>query len=636
MLRMQNLKFRRGQDVLLQDLNFVVHPGQRVAVAGRNGAGKSTLFQLILGELHPEDGELSFPQGWRIAHMLQEAAVTQRPGLAYVLDGHDELRRTQAKIENETHPAKLAELHSRLEDLNAYAAEARGAEILAGLGFAPADIHKPYAEFSGGWRIRLNLARALMTPCDLLLLDEPTNHLDLEAIIWLEHWLARFPGAVLLIAHDRAFLDNCTNHTLYLSGGSGRLYQGNYSSCEQQRAQQVAQDAAQQTKQAAKAAHIQKFVDRFRAKASKAKQVQSRIKALEKLQSSPALHFDSPYRVTFQNPDKASNPLISMRNVSLGYHGKAVLTQIGQSILPGDRIGVLGENGAGKSTLLKAMVGDISPLQGDFSKGQHCAIGYFAQHQLESLELTRTALSAITPVITKKLSQQATEQQVRDYLGGWGFSDQMITRPLATLSGGEKARFVLALLAADKPAILVLDEPTNHLDLDMRDALVMALQSYAGAVVIVSHDRSLLEKTIDNFWLVAGGRVTSFSGDLSDYTQLPQLQRLHKNGTTPTVAGASRKQLRQARAQQRQAAQAIQRRVNDLEKQLDTHTRQLAKIEAVLADTDTYQNMPTAELDTLLADAGRLRREVEALEEQWLTTSSELEAQLNAEQKSGH
>ncbi|NOX51402.1 MAG: ABC-F family ATP-binding cassette domain-containing protein [Gammaproteobacteria bacterium] len=361
MLRAQNLQFKRGDDVLFENLNFVVHPGQRVAVAGRNGAGKSTLFQLILGELLVDTGELTLPDGWRLGYMQQDVEASQRPALEFVVDGHKELRRVEQQIETVTEPSKLATLHSDLHDLGGYEAQARAGEILYGLGFSAPDFDKPFDAFSGGWRIRLSLAQALMAPCDLLLLDEPTNHLDLETIMWLENWLARFEGTVLLIAHDRAFLDACADHTLYLTANSGKLYNGNYSSCERQRAEQLEQEQATHAKRAAQAQHIQQFVDRFRAKASKAKQVQSRIKALERMQLNASIHADSPYSVTFKNPDKVSNPLFTFRNLSAGYADTVVLNNISQTVLPGTRIGVLGANGAGKTTLLRTLVGELTP-----------------------------------------------------------------------------------------------------------------------------------------------------------------------------------------------------------------------------------------------------------------------------------
>jgi len=625
MLRVENLTFRRGPDILFEQLSFVVHAGQRVAIAGRNGVGKSTLFKLILGELHADTGELTMPEGWRTAHMQQEVQVTQRPALEFVVDGHQRLREVERLLEQTGEAQAQAALHAQFDDLDGYAAHARAGEILHGLGFAEANFDKPYAAFSGGWRIRLHLAQALMNPCDLLLLDEPTNHLDLEAIMWLEGWLARFPGTVLLIAHDRAFLDACTDHTLYLSNQSGRMYSGNYSACERQRAEYLEQQQALRAKRDAQAAHIQKFVDRFRAKASKAKQVQSRIKALERLQGAAIIALESPYTVTFQNPDKVSNPLFSLRDVSLGYNDVAVLRHVSLSILPGDRIGVLGANGAGKSTLLKSLVGDIQPMAGEVNKGQHCDVGYFAQHQLETLQADQQPLAMLA-----KARPSWREQQCRDYLGRWGFDAGMIERAIATLSGGEKARLVLAFIALDKPAILVLDEPTNHLDLDMRDALAMALQDYAGAVVIVSHDRALLDKTVDDFWVIEAGAVSVFRGDLKDYTTARR-KSLGTDvpagpGDNGTAANTSRKAQRQDRARHRASIRHLSDAVKQLEREMDRQGEELQTLEARLADTEIYQAMPADELDDLLAMAGKLRSRLEETEEQWLTATAELEA----------
>ena len=617
MLRSQSLQFKRGDDLLFDNLSFVVHPGQCVAVAGRNGVGKSTLFQLILGQLHSDVGDLDYPASWSLGYMAQEAKLTERAAIEYVIDGYSELRKVEQALETEQSEDRLATLHARYQDLGGYEADARAGEILHGLGFTGSDFARPYSDFSGGWRIRLNLAQALMRPCDLLLLDEPTNHLDMETIMWLEGWLRRFDGTVMIIAHDRTFLDAVTDHTLYLAGKTGRLYSGNYSSCERQRAEQLEQEQAQATKRATQAAHIQKFVDRFRAKASKAKQVQSRIKALERLSFTLSVHIDSPYHVEFQDPDKVSNPLLSFRNLSLGYEGAPVLSGLSQSLLPGARVGVLGHNGAGKSTLLKSLVGELDPMAGELTFGQHCSVGYFAQHQLESLD---PQISAIRTLL-KELPEWS-EQQGRDFLGGWGFSADMTTRPISTLSGGEKARLVLAKIALYKPALLILDEPTNHLDLDMRDALAMALQGYEGAVVIVSHDRALLEKSVDDFWLLREGQLIPFDGDLDDYSHLERAEAGQEKKMKP---GHSRKEERQARAQQRQSEQALRKTINALERSIEQTTTRLIDIEEKLADKETYDRLPPTELDKLLKDAGRLRQRLEEAEEQWLETSQALE-----------
>ncbi len=628
MLRVEDLEFRRGEEVLFDSLNFVVHAGQRVALAGRNGVGKSTLFHLLRGKLQPDRGETSMPANWRIGYMDQEAEVTQRPALAYVIDGDSELRHVEAQLESASDSNELALLHSTFDDLDGYTAPARAASILSGLGFAPDEFEKPYAEFSGGWRIRLNLARALMSPCDLLLLDEPTNHLDLEAIMWLESWLRHFEGTVIFIAHDRAFLDACADHTLYLSGRGGEIFTGNYSSAERQRAERANLAQAQQAKRAAQAAHIQKFVDRFRAKASKAKQVQSRIKALERLADSPTMHLDSPYSVAFQDPEKVSNPLFSTRDLQLGYGNAAVLHEINLTVLPRARIGVLGANGAGKSTLLKALVGDLLPMQGELTAGQHSKVGYFAQHQLETLDPHQSALAMFTG-----LRPAWREQQCRDYLGRWGFDAGMTTRPISTLSGGEKARLVLACIALEQPAVLVLDEPTNHLDLDMRDALALALQDYAGAVVIVSHDRILLDKTVDEFWLLENHTLNQYAGDLDDYTKARGATLTdrspapdQKGSDTPDAIAVSKKEIRQQRANQRASLKHLRDQVKSLEKQLESTASKLSEVEAVLADGDTYASLPAEELDDLLARAGRYRNQLEKTEEDWLTASAELEA----------
>lgn len=622
MLRLTDLTFERGDDVLFSGLDGVVYPGQRMAVVGRNGIGKSTLFKLVLGELESSRGSIEFPEDWRVGYMAQEVEANERPALDYVIDGDRELRRVEDQIAETEDPEKLANLYSLYEDLGGYQAMAKAGEILNGLGFDDQVVHEPYASFSGGWRIRLNLAQALMCPSDLLLLDEPTNHLDLEAILWLEGWLNRFPGAMLIIAHDRAFLDSTATSVMHLAGNGGKLYKGNYSAFEHQRAAELERQQAMAAKHQAQVQHIQQFVDRFRAKASKAKQVQSRIKALERMQTQAALHVDSDYRVNFSNPEKVSNPLFSFRDLVLGYEDNKVLHQVSQTILPGARIGVLGANGAGKSTLLKALVGDLRPLAGTMGKGQHAEIGYFAQHQLESLDTRNSAYETFI-----EIHPAMTPQQCRDYLGGWGFSLQMIERPISSLSGGEKARLVLSLLAAEQPAILVLDEPTNHLDLDMRDALALALQAYSGAVIIVAHDRNLLEKIVDEFWLIEDGSLKTYRGDLDDYTESRQQQAAL---TTPTSKNAvnSRKRQRQERAAVRKSEQDLRKTIKQLERDIEQGAAALKSLEATLADKDTYAQMPADDLNALLAEAAAARKNIEALEEAWLAVSSKLEAEL--------
>lgn len=618
MLRVRDLKFERGDDLLFAGVNLVVYPGQRLAVVGRNGVGKTTFFNLILKKLEASGGEVDFPDDWQLGYMAQELDINDRPAIDFVIDGHKALRDTEKSIAETQDPVKLANLYSRYDDQGGYQAAARAGEILYGLGFNVEETIKPYRDFSGGWRIRLNLAQALMAPSDMLLLDEPTNHLDLEAILWLENWLKRFQGALLIIAHDRAFLDSTVTQVLYLAGAEGKFYKGNYSSFERQRSEELEREQAMAVKHQMQVSHIQQFVDRFRAKASKAKQVQSRIKALERMQTQAALHVDSDYRVNFSNPDKVSNPLFSFRKIDLGYGESIVLKDISQTVLPGARIGVLGANGAGKSTLLKAIVGDLAPIKGQFEKGTHAHIGYFAQHQLESLDLSATAYESMV-----EIRPDFREQQCRDYLGGWGFNLAMIQRPIQSLSGGEKARFVMAVLASEKPAILVLDEPTNHLDLDMRDALALALQAYTGAVIIVAHDRNLLEKIVDEFWLVENGTLSTYHGDLEDYTAA----KIEHSGviSDSKEAGGSKKAQRQERAAARASLTALRNSVRSFEKEMEQSVAKLNVIEAILADQKTYDEMPADKLSELLAKAAQLRKQVEKSEEGWLAASAELE-----------
>jgi ATP-binding cassette subfamily F protein 3 len=617
MLQAINLSLKRGGNPLFSNLELTVHAGQKVALVGRNGAGKSTLFQLILGSLQPDDGEISRPAGWQMAHMAQQVEVTHRPALDYVIDGHQALRRVEralARAEQGDDPLELARLHGRFEELEGYQAEARAGEILYGLGFSGADFRKPFSAFSGGWRIRLNLAQALMAPADLLLLDEPTNHLDLDTTLWLESWLGRFPGTLLLIAHDRDFIDAVAEYIVHLEDGRADTYRGNYSAFERQRAEALAHRQAAFEKQQAEMQHMQAFIDRFRAKASKAKQAQSRMKALQRMQTVAPVHADSPYRFGFTNPQRMSNPLLTLDDVAIGYETTPVLQGVKASLLPGARIGVLGVNGAGKSTLLKCLVGSLEPQSGAIVRGQHALVGYFAQHQLETLQASESALTQLGDRFPDR-----REQWCRDYLGSWGFSGDLAARPVHTLSGGEKARLALAMIALTEPAILVLDEPTNHLDLDMREALALALQDYTGALLLVSHDRSLLKRTVDEFWLVAGGTVTEFDGDLETYAAL----RRADGGRKTTQH--DRREERRAAAERRRQEKPLRDRVRAHEREMDDLGKRLTAVESRLADPEIYQTLPTDELDALLAESGRLRQALEAAEQAWLEAAEALE-----------
>jgi ATP-binding cassette subfamily F protein 3 len=584
LLQVIDISLKRGPQTLFEHLSCTVHPGHKVGLVGRNGAGKSTLFELILGRLQPDDGDVLVPSDWRVAHMAQHVTVTDRPALAYVIDGHQALRAVERKItaaEADGDDLALATLHASYDDLGGHQAEARAGEILHGLGFTGEEFERPFSAFSGGMRIRLNLAQALMAPTDLLLLDEPTNHLDLETTVWLESWLVRYPGTLLIIAHDRTFLDGVCDHMVHLNDTSADTYRGNYSAFERQRAEALAHREAAYTRQQTQIRHMRSFVDRFRAKASKAKQAQSRLKALERMEAVAPVHADSPYRFSFTNPDQMSYPLLNLNDVSVGYDGTAVLSAINQSLLPGARIGILGANGAGKSTLLKALVGTLAPLGGELVRGRHAKVGYFAQHQLESLNASKSALATLLEV-----KAGAREQWCRDYLGGWGFSADMVTRAIATLSGGEKARLVLAMIALQNPAILVLDEPTNHLDLEMREALAIALQDYTGALLLVSHDRSLLHRTADEFWLVENGAVHAFNGDLDAYTASRAAL------APPARAQSGRKAQRQAAAAKRQTEKPLRDKVNRLEADLDKLTELLKSVVGRLAERVVYHSLP--------------------------------------------
>ncbi|MEQ8860645.1 MAG: ATP-binding cassette domain-containing protein [Pseudomonadales bacterium] len=617
MLQAIDISLARGETPLFAQLSCTIHTGQKVALVGRNGAGKSTLFDLLLGRLHADAGEVRVPADWRIAHMAQQVDVTDRPILDYVIDGHRELRDVQRRIavaEGHDEPLELARLHGTLADLGGYEAEARAGEILNGLGFSADDFGRPFQAFSGGWRIRANLAQALMCPADLLLLDEPTNHLDLDTTLWLESWLIRFEGTLVIIAHDRDFLDAVTDHTIHLHHGRADTYRGNYSAFERQRAEKLLHQQAAFDKQQAEMRHMQTFIDRFRAKASKARQVQSRIKALERMQTAAPVHADSPYQFSFTNPDKMSNPLLVLDDVSLGYDDAPVLRDIRRSVLPGARIGVLGVNGAGKSTLLKCLVGVLEPLSGELVRGQHAKVGYFAQHQLETLRADRSALRQLADAHPTR-----REQWCRDYLGSWGFSGTQAERPVATYSGGEKARLALAMIALTQPALLVLDEPTNHLDLDMREALSLALQDYTGALLLVSHDRSLLKRSVDELWLVENGTVSTYGDDLDSYTSSRQ------SGSGRRPAQHDRREERRSAAEQRRREKPLRDQIRQQEREMESVGKRLEAVEARLADPQVYQNLPAEELDALLAESGRLRRTLEIAEEGWLLASAQLE-----------
>lgn len=616
MLQLTDVTLHRGERLLFDRLNLTVHSSHKVGIVGRNGVGKTTLFELVRRRRLPEEGEMAWPDGWRLAWLDQNVQPSPRTALDFVLDGDVRLRRVERAIadaERAGNDDALAALYSDYEDVGGYDASARGGEILGGLGFGTGDFDKPHRAFSGGWRIRLNLARALMTPSELLLLDEPTNHLDLEATLWLESWTRKYPGTLLMIAHDRDFLDRTAQEIVHLENGQAKVYSGNYSGFERQRAEALTRQAAVYKKQQLRVEEIRRFVNRFRAKESKAKQVQSRLKMLEKMDLvAPALA-DSPYRFAFTQPRKISNPTLSLDNAALGYQDRAVLEDATLRVYPNDRIGVLGANGAGKTTLLRCLAGELPPLAGEFSRGRHSAVGYFAQHQLESLDLDRSPLEHIDEIAAAGNHRGGfASQEALDYLGGWGFRGNDVHRRARTFSGGEKARLVLAVIACQQPAVLVLDEPTNHLDLDMRAALALALQQYQGALLLVSHDRHLLRQCVDCFWLVADGRVQSFQGDLDTYAA----RRQARPGRAPGGRKSSR------RSAPRPLRQMQQKR-RKLEAQIDVQTQRINELERLLGEA-SVRNAPD-ELAKLAADLEQMRSAVERSERAWFGVQEELE-----------
>ena len=504
MLRFSRVALRRGPRLLFSEVDFIIHAGHKVGVVGGNGSGKSSLFALIRNELHADEGEFDMPAGLSLAHVAQETPATERPAIDYVMDGDTELRAVEVALRDAERAGDghaQAEVQAQLEHIGGYQARARAARLMHGLGFAPDQDERPVASFSGGWRMRLNLAQALMCRSDLLLLDEPTNHLDLDAVIWLEDWLRGYPGTLLLISHDRDFLDRVIDRIAHLDQGSITLYSGNYSAFERIRAERLANQAAAYEKQQREVAHIHAYVERFRAKATKARQAQSRLKALARMELIAPAHVDSPFHFEFAEPAALPNPLLRLDGASAGYGELPVVAELNFSLSPGERIGLLGPNGAGKSTLMKLIAGGLAPMAGRRETADRLAIGYFAQHQLEQLDPGASALLHL-----RRIDPKASEQQMRDFLGGFDFRGDRVVEPVAPFSGGEKARLVLALIVWQRPNLLLLDEPTNHLDLEMRHALNLALQGYGGAVLLVSHDRHLLRSVADRLLLVDGGR----------------------------------------------------------------------------------------------------------------------------------
>ncbi|MFC5301979.1 ATP-binding cassette domain-containing protein [Azospira restricta] len=637
MIVLRNLSFARAAKPLVDNASLQLGPGWKVGLTGGNGCGKSSFFALLTGALHAEKGDLEVPASWVIGHVAQETPALPDPALDFVLDGDVELReieRALATAEEKHDGVKIGALHARLSEIGGYSAKARAAELLHGLGFADADLARPVAEFSGGWRVRLNLARALMCRSDLLLLDEPTNHLDLDAVLWLEGWLRAYRGTLLMISHDRDFLDAVVGQILHIEQGGMKLYSGNYSAFERQRAAQLALQQAMFEKQQREIAHLHRFIDRFRAKATKARQAQSRMKALERMEEVAAAHVDTPFTFRFRDPAAAPDPLLVLHEAQGGYRSEAgtkvILGGIELTLRPGERIALLGRNGAGKSTLVKLLAGELAPLAGQRTEGKGLAIGYFAQHQLEHLRPDESPLQHM-----QRLDPQTREQELRDYLGGFDFRGDMATASCGKFSGGEKSRLALALLIWNKPNLLLLDEPTNHLDLEMREALTLALNEYEGGVVLVSHDRHLLRTTADTLLLVADGKVSPFDGDLDDYAGWLAAQREAAQAPASEVAQdkaadkAARIAAREQAAADRQALLAKRRPLlkesEKLEKEIAGWQAEKALLDAALADPEAYATSDRAGLEAKLKRQAELAAAIDAAEERWLEVHTELE-----------
>ncbi len=624
MLNFKNISLRRGARVLFANASFTIHKGQKAGVTGANGVGKSSLFALVRNELHLDAGDFSMPPGLEIAHVAQETPAVSCSAIDYVLDGDRELRRLQTQLsraEQANDGVQQAELHAALDAIDGYSAESRASRLMSGLGFSQEKQQNPVSSFSGGWRMRLNLAQALMCRSDVLLLDEPTNHLDLDAVIWLQDWLVKYPGTLLLISHDRDFLDAITSHIIHIEQNKAEIYTGNYSAFEKMRAEKLAQQQASYERQQREIAHIQSFITRFKAKATKAKQAQSRVKTLERMEIIAQAHVDSPFHFGFFQPEKLPNPLLQLEEADVGYSDKTILTKASLSISPGDRIGLLGPNGAGKSTLIKVLAGAMQPLTGIRRPAEHIKIGYFAQHQLEQLTLDESPLWHL-----QKLDKQETEKDLRNYLGGFDFQGDKVFDPVAPFSGGEKARLVLALLVYQKPNLLLLDEPTNHLDLEMRHALSVALQDYVGAMLVVSHDRHLLRSVTDQLMLVADGQVQNFDGDLDDYKNwLSEQKRSEDKGAEKTQPVLSKKEQRKLEAERRQKYKPLYDALKRAENAVEKYHNEQKLLEQQLADPAIYEDAAKDRLKQLMEDKVKVDKALQQAEDDWLTAEEKLD-----------
>ncbi|BAX54374.1 putative ABC transporter ATP-binding protein YheS [Photobacterium damselae subsp. piscicida] len=633
MITFSDMQLLRGGKILLDNATATIHPGDKVGLVGKNGCGKSTLFALLKDELTLDTGNCQFPNNWEMAWVAQETPALERAAIEYVIDGDREYRDLERQLqhaEEAGNGTKVAELHGKLDAIGGYSIRARAAELLDGLGFSQQQMEWNLTQFSGGWRMRLNLAQALICRSDLLLLDEPTNHLDLDAVMWLEKWLQSYRGTLVLISHDRDFLDPIVNRIIHIENQTMNPYTGNYSSFENQRAEKLVLQQAMFQRQQKQMAHMQSYIDRFRYKASKARQAQSRIKALERMEKVLPAQFDNPFTFEFREPASLPNPILMMDHVCAGYGDNVILDKIRLNLVPGSRIGLLGRNGAGKSTLIKMLAGELPALAGEMRYSQGVKIGYFAQHQLETLYLDDSPLQHMV-----RLAPEATEQQLRDYLGSFGFNGDKALEKVGPFSGGEKARLVLALIVWQKPNLLLLDEPTNHLDLDMRQALTMALQTFEGAMVIVSHDRYLLRATTDDLYLVHDHQVVPFDGDLHDYHKwLTEQQRIERRELQGNKEGdevkehsaANRKEQKRLEAEFRKQTAPLRKEIEKLDKKIEKLSQIISEAEAELSDPSIYNAENKVRLAEQLKRQGDAKCELDDVEMDWMDRQEQLEA----------
>ena len=660
MIRLQQLSLMRGTKPLFVQVDLTLNPGDKIGLIGANGTGKSTLFAMLRDEIHPDQGSIDFPRNWRVAHVAQETPALDRSALDYAIDGDITLRKLESElqaIEDQHDDAeygnRIGEIHSMLADADAYTVRSRAEQLLHGLGFSAEQTAQSVSSFSGGWRMRLNLAQALMCPSDLLLLDEPTNHLDLDAILWLEDWLKRYSGTLVIISHDRDFLDGVVNVIAHIDDKKLKRYSGNYSSFERQRAAQMILAAGMIEKQQRKQAHLQSYIDRFKAQATKAKQAQSRIKALARMEELAPLRAAAEFSFEFREPLRAPNPLLTLDHAAIGYRNteegteKQIASDINFSLQTGQRIGLLGVNGAGKSTFIKTIAGELAVLHGESQLGKGLVIGYFAQHQLEMLRHDESPLWHLA-----RIAPTTREQELRNFLGSFNFPGDMVTSSIAPFSGGEKARLALALIVWQRPNLLLLDEPTNHLDLETREALTDALAQFEGTLVLVSHDRHLLRATTDQFLIVANGALSPFDGDLDDYrdwlfktkldsktearnTSLPDtknIAKLEKKAPAPiieSISPAERKEQKKLEAEQRQKIAALRKPIETSIKRLEEKIEKLnlkkKNIESILSESDIYEEHRKNELQSLLSDQAYCSKELAEVEETWMAQQEDLE-----------